>query len=285
MRNICIYHSPCLDGYTAAWAVWRAHPDWEFIPGVHGDPPPDVTGADVYLVDFSYKRPVLIEMAKTANRIIILDHHKTAQEDLKDFAEATKNSGVVDWMQHRIEVIFDMEHSGAYLAWKYFHPDSYVPMFVRLVEDRDLWKFEIPNSRDANASFFSHEYDFQTWNTLFMQCEYPDTFAELVAGGKAIERKHFKDIHELLAKLEHHLTIGGVSVSVANLPYTMASDGAHAMSLQNPFAATYYFDGEYYVFSLRSDENGVDVSEIAKTYQGGGHKHAAGFRVKSLEEL
>jgi len=33
------------------------------------------------------------------------------------------------------------------------------------------------------------------------------------------------------------------------------------------------------VFSLRSQEGGIDVSEIAIKFGGGGHKHAAGFKV------
>ena len=39
------------------------------------------------------------------------------------------------------------------------------------------------------------------------------------------------------------------------------------------------------VFSLRSTEEGLDVSEIAKQYGGGGHKHASGFRVPYGHEL
>ena len=55
----------------------------------------------------------------------------------------------------------------------------------------------------------------------------------------------------------------------------------HLLGKGEPFAATFFYDGEGYVFSLRSDDNGLDVSEIAKQYGGGGHKHAAGFKLKS----
>jgi hypothetical protein len=34
-----------------------------------------------------------------------------------------------------------------------------------------------------------------------------------------------------------------------------------------------------HVFSLRSSANGLDVSEIARSFGGGGHRHAAGFRL------
>ncbi|HEY9460031.1 MAG TPA: phosphoesterase, partial [Paralcaligenes sp.] len=82
MRPICIYHGKCADGFTAAWAVKCALGDIEFYPGVYQEPPPEVTGRDVIIVDFSYKRPVLVEMAAVARSILVLDHHKTAAEDL-----------------------------------------------------------------------------------------------------------------------------------------------------------------------------------------------------------
>ena len=37
-------------------------------------------------------------------------------------------------------------------------------------------------------------------------------------------------------------------------------------------------------FSLRSEEGGEDVSEIAGLFGGGGHKHAAGFQL-AVDEL
>ena len=66
MNPIVIYHSNCADGFTAAWVIWYKHPDWEFYPGKYQEEPPDVTGREVYFVDFSYKRPVILEMAKKA---------------------------------------------------------------------------------------------------------------------------------------------------------------------------------------------------------------------------
>lgn len=68
-------------------------------------------------------------------------------------------------------------------------------------------------------------------------------------------------------------------VPVACLPYTLSSDAGHMMAKGEPFAACYWDTPEGRCFSLRSAEDGMDVSEIAKDYGGGGHKHAAGFRV------
>lgn len=60
-NTLCIYHGTCMDGFTAAWVVRKALGEGvEFYAATHGDPPPDVTGKNVIMVDFSYKRPVLL---------------------------------------------------------------------------------------------------------------------------------------------------------------------------------------------------------------------------------
>jgi oligoribonuclease NrnB/cAMP/cGMP phosphodiesterase (DHH superfamily) len=275
LKPLVIYHSPCADGFTAAWAAWRKHPDWGFHAAMYGKPHPDATGREVYLLDYSYKLPEMEKLIGEAKRVVVLDHHATAQADIQPLID----SG-------RVEGVFDMEHSGAYLSWKYFWPDSPVPRFVELVEDRDLWKFTSAYTRPASAVFFSYPYDFETWNMLYEQCESTTGLTVLVAGGEAIERKHHKDISELLALTATTEKIGGYVVPVANLPYTLASDAANKLSEGEPFAATYYIDKEgSRVFSLRSKENGMDVSQVAKQYGGGGHKHAAGFTLKTGQSL
>jgi hypothetical protein len=41
----------------------------------------------------------------------------------------------------------------------------------------------------------------------------------------------------------------------------------------------------YYYFSIYSDKDNVDCSNIARHFNGGGHKGASGFRVKSLDDV
>lgn len=272
LKPLVLYHGNCQDGFTAAWACWLAHPDWEFFPATHGNPPPDVTGRHVYMLDFSFKRPVLLELASKANSIVILDHHASAQKDL---------DGLFDDSENNISGVFDMVHSGAWLAWRHFHPQSPVPNLIRIVEDRDLWLFKLAFTRAVSAALFSYIYDFQIWNDLSDRCEITAGIKSLSDEGAAIERKHHKDIAELVAVLKQRLTIGGVEVWTANLPYTLASDAGHLMGENEPFAATWYGGPAGRTFSLRSRPGGTDVSEIAKLYGGGGHRHAAGFRLAS----
>jgi len=86
--NLCIYHGGCDDGFAAAWIVWKRFGGAvEFHPGVYGRAPPDVTAKRIAIVDFSYKRPVMVEMAAKAEHILVLDHHKTAEADLAGLAD------------------------------------------------------------------------------------------------------------------------------------------------------------------------------------------------------
>ncbi len=261
MNKLCIYHGNCADGFSGAWIVYKKYPNTLFHHGVYQEAPPDVKGLDVIMVDFSYKRPILLEMAKEAKSILILDHHKSAQEDLVD-------------LPNNVTTIFDMEHSGSMLAWKYFFPNEQPPKLLFHIEDRDLWKFELPFTREIQAAVFSYPYSFSVWDRLM------DMFLEkLIKDGKAIERKHFKDIDELLAVTTREMTIGGYKVKVANLPYTLSSDAAGKLAIGMPFGACYWDTPTGRVFSLRSAKDGIDVSEIAKLYGGGGHRNASGFKI------
>lgn len=275
VKKICIYHANCTDGFGAAWVVRKALGEIEFHAGKYQEPPPDVKGKDVIIVDFSYKRDVLIEMSQTANSIVVLDHHKTAAEDLVDLPE-------------NVTAVFDMERSGCMIAWDHFFTDQGAPELLLCIQDRDLWRFKLDCTREVMACVFSHPQDFQIWDKLISS-----SLHDLAKEGKAIQRKHAKDLEVLLELTKRDMVIAGHRVPAANLPPTMASDAGNIMCRDwngdfwqdgvtpgwSPFAATYYDTKDGRVFSLRSTENGLDVSEIAKQYGGGGHRNAAGFKV------
>jgi len=298
---LCIYHNNCADGFGAAWAVWKAFGgDVDLFAGTYGDDPPDVKGRDVVFVDFCYQPEVMLALRFEANSILILDHHKSAMEGMTphlmkqsvgDDADAIHPS---DWNNHltnayqdqcenigtQIYGIFDMERSGAGIAWDFFHPDDPRPRLIDHIEDRDLWNFAIGGTREIQAALFSYDYDLELWDYL-MGLDLAG-MKTLYAEGQSIERKHHKDVAELVNVCVRPMAIGGHQVQVASLPYTLTSDAGHLMAQDAKFAACYWDTAEGRCFSLRSCEGeprAMDVSLIAKEYGGGGHKNAAGFRV------
>lgn len=284
--DICIFHGPaCLDGFTAAWAIWKRWPDVEFVAANYGQDPPDVTGKHVLIVDFSYKRPVLMHMARTAASITVLDHHKTAQEDLAPYQTILMPMDIlVDTAKRNghapIQALFDMTKSGAMLAWEYAHPGNPAPYLVLSVQDRDLWKFELPETRELAAVMFSHDYSFELWDDLEVSMDVPLSRAALALQGEGIKRAQMKDIRQAIKSTMHIGRIAGYDVPIANLPYQWASEAGNIMAEGYPFAAAWYEDGDCNVrFSLRAAVGGSDVAKVAELFGGGGHKSAAGFSI------
>lgn len=273
---LVIYHHNCADGFSAAWVFHHHHkrtvvgqPYPEFVPGRYGYAPPDVTGRHVFLVDFSYKRPVVETMLAQARTVTLIDHHKTAIEDLADLP------GLITYT--------DLERSGATLAWDYLFPGQQRPLLLGHIEDRDLWRFKLPHTREIQATVFSLDYTFETWDRL-MAADASDLLG-MTAQGAAIERKHRKDVRELVRTCQRRMPIAGHQVWAASMPHTMASDAGELMCQGEPFAAVYWDTAEHRQFSLRSRDGGLDVATIAESFGGGGHRNAAGFRVTRDHEL
>lgn len=282
MKPICIYHGHCDDGFAAAWAVRKAVGPklFEFYPGVYQQEPPDVTGRHVLLVDFSYKRPVLMQMAAKARSIVILDHHKTASEDLSGFREPAPfaewaETPKVEGDPEPIAALFDMNRSGAGMAWDFFHNQPR-PEFINYVEDRDLWRKTLPGGDEFTIALRSYPQDFAIWDALVAAGS-----KSLIDEGHSIQRYYRQRVEEL-KRSAYPALLAGEAIYIANAPYFAASEVAGELCERAPTFGACYFEvrpGEWQ-YSLRS-RGDFDVSAIAKMFGGGGHKAAAGFTVKS----
>lgn len=267
---LVIYHAPCTDGFTAAWACHKAHPDWDFRPQSHGGAFKimDALDRDVYLLDFCFPRQDMVSLACVAKSITVLDHHKTALAAMEGFSDVLHDLRI----EIPVDLIFDMDRSGAMMAWDHFNPGKTPPALVRMVQDRDLWRFTLNGTREMHAVLSSFEQTFDNWD--FVERMHPTS---VVADGQALLRKHDRDVKEL-AQRARPIVIRGHLVPAVNATHQFASDLGHVLAQDAPFAAVYSDDRNKRIWSLRSSEEGLDVSEIAKSFPGGGgHKHAAGF--------
>ena len=283
-KPLVIYHGNCADGFSAAWCFWHKYGEaCDFHAGVYGKAPPDVTGRDVYLVDFSYKADVVANMIQCANSVTLIDHHKTAIDDLQPLFSAHETDALAYGADRRAIWFCDLNRSGATLAWDFLFPNDPRPLLLGHVEDRDLWRFKLQGTREIQSFVFAHEYTFDVWDKLMAADQVE--LLKMTAAGAAIERKHHKDVAELVAVCKRRMLIGGHDVPAASLPYTLTSDAGHLMAQGEPFAACYWDTNEHRCFSLRATDAGLDVSEIAAQYGGGGHAKAAGFKVPRCHEL
>ncbi|MFQ5991360.1 MAG: phosphoesterase [Nitrospiraceae bacterium] len=251
--DLVLYHADCLDGFGAAWAIWKRVPTAQFIPVAHGMPlPAGLPGRHVVIVDFSYPRPTLESIAGEAASLKVLDHHITAEKALAGLPFA----------------YFDQKKSGAVLAWEWAH-DVPTPWLLQYIQDKDLWQWALPNSREINAALASYPFDFQVWDELRKET--------LEAEGRAILRYE----NELVRKIASQAAL--VSFHGATVPAVqsavLTSQLGERLSDGYPFCVIWHDrDGRRY-YSLRSRQGRADVAEIATSYGGGGHTHAAGFSV------
>lgn len=272
-NKLCIYHKNCADGFASAWVVWKKFGDnCEYFPGVYGKSPPDVNGKDVYLVDFSYKAEVMVGMAREAKSITVIDHHKTAMDDL--FAVDLN-------LWKNVDLNFNIKKSGARLTWEHFFPLEKIPTLIAHVEDHDLWKFDLPNTKEIIAALYSYKMDFNTYHFLM-----GIKTGKLVDEGIILVRKQKQDLDKFIPLTKRMVMIGGYYVPTVNLPPSMASDAGHRLCKGHAFAAIYFDTESGRTFSLRSDEDGINVGDFCKSrFGGGGHKHAAGFTVSRSDSL
>lgn len=289
--DVCFYHFPCDDGFASAWIARKRWPGIELAPTSYGLPLPDVdiAGKNVMIADFSYKPDVLRELAERAKSIIILDHHKTAAADLEKISSLC--GATFDVAHHLVDEVgypancracFDMDHSGAALTWQFCFPGEQMPELIKYIEDRDLWRFALPETRQVSLFLRSFPYDFQTWTAIVDNMSDPASRASSLRQAAAIERFYDQKLAEMVqtATLK---TIGKWDgVPVAHAPYAFASDLAHELLKQYPDAPFAGVVVDAYggrTYSLRSEDSRQDVSEVAKMFGGGGHRNAAGFRV------
>lgn len=275
MPDLVIYHGGCWDGFCAAWIAHEAYPAAEYIPFQYGQDPPDVAGKDVWILDFSFKRAILQGMAQVAKSILVLDHHKSAREDLSQInTVAWDDGGGVKSETKKIQCVFDMEKSGGRLTWEYMHGNRPAPWLVDYTEDRDLWRWKLPCSREINASLRTLPLDFTAWDLLAANPTATDTM-RLEGAGILRREKQLVDQH-----VEHavEVTLCGLTGLCVNAT-ALFSEIAGELAKGRPFGAAWFESDKERVWSLRSEDGGADVSAIAMAHGGGGHKHAAGFAV------
>lgn len=285
--NVIVYHDSCPDGFGAAWAARKFFTERDasgadgdrpnqvrFIPALYGTPLPGVEeDDDVILVDFSWPAAQLAELLTRCETITVIDHHKSAIDDLRAAASANHYGvGTCDLM-----VYLDETQSGAVLAWRYFFGDREIPALLRYVQDRDLWRFELPHSREINAWISSYPREFVEWDDLDMTLTSGNP-AYPIQEGAAILRAQAQLVERMAAEAVWG-EIGGHRVMIANAPVLYSEVGEYLCQQhpEMPFAAYYRDMDNRREWGLRSNK-GFDVSDIAKAYGGGGHSAAAGFR-------
>ena len=277
-QPLVIFHGrKCPDGFAAALAAWLFYSGKaEFLPLDHGDITsvdglPALTGRAVYILDFSFAPGILRAIDEQAAKLVLLDHHKSAAEKLTGF---TCRCGVVH---------FDMDKSGARLAWEFFQPGTAVPALVKFVEDRDIWNWQYLESPGFLAALDMEPFAFARW----AQIAAFDSAEQLAftARGTAMDEK-FKKLAGDLAEGAQPVRFNGQAGLMLNAPGVFHSLVGNLLSEKSgTFALMWHVDksGDVKV-GLRS-QPGFDCIPLAESMGGGGHAQACGFKMDSRRLL
>lgn len=284
-RPLVLYHGSCQDGFGAAWAAHTVLGDAaDYLPVNYGQGLPDgLDGRTVYVLDFCYERPQMVELCRRAKFVRLIDHHETTRRRALGLEGECGN----------LLITFDTTKCGAVLAWEHFRPGEEVPFLLRLVQTRDLWTWDIPESRALDAWLGTRPRTFAEWDDLAASLTgpwldrgreglYPDRWIygleeRFVEQGRAI-LAYQEGVVASHVKHAAEREIAGHKVLAVNAT-TLTSEIAGRLAEGRPFGACYFdrADGQR-IWSLRSREGGINVAEVAESLGGGGHPRAAGFQ-------
>lgn len=261
-KTVILYHANCPDGLGGAYAAWKKFGDHaEYIPLRHGRPAPEgLSGARLFFIDFCYPKETMDALQEEAESLVVLDHH----EGIREVVESMK------------EHIYDDDHSGAVIAWKYFHPDKSVPLMLRYVEDGDLYRFKLVDSRALLAYLYSRPFELPVWDDLMKQVENDKARKDMVERGK-IYAEYGALLVEELAGRAKLVSFEGYECYFSTSIGAFTSDlGNKLARTKSPLALCVEARPDGLRVSLRGDGS-VDVSEIARKHGGNGHPNAAAF--------
>jgi len=266
MRTIVFYHKNCPDGFGGAYSAWKKFKDAaEYVPLKHGDLPEiDVTGADVYFIDFCYGKDVMDGFVEKAHSLTVLDHHE----------------GIADVVRSMPAYVFDANRSGATIAWNYFHPDTKVPTLLTHVEDDDLFRFSLADTRPLICYLEVRPFDFLVWDDTAKTLDDPEQSETLFAKAR-IYAEYFELLAKVAADQAKLVSFEGYECyfGTAHPIKPMKSLVGNLLATKKgPFSLVVSAHPSGYGVSIRGDGT-VDVAKIAQKYGGNGHPKSAGFLI------
>ncbi len=251
----------------------------DFIGFNYGDVVPDLAGYDeIILVDITLPH---LAMLGLKDKIVWIDHHISAIRD----SENLKYSDIGG--------VRDTRYAACELTWTYFFPVLKTPEVVTLLGMYDCFRHKGTNDERRVLEF--------QYGARSEISNLDDAFAVLnVAKGNGDWSMDTDVVSILLERgvaIYRYLRIEAKSIYKGR--FETMIDGRYAAVVNrerfNPvnFGIDYHKDGyEVFVcfhyesgmfnYSIYNDNGLVDCSAIAKLYNGGGHKGAAGFRSTEL---
>ena len=277
MKTLVYYHND-MDGKCSAAIVNRALKDKTeliFKPLTYDDNvelPKDVWAYwRVYILDFTLPKRQMDELCTLFPRtdVIWIEHHITALTEFEaryGHFEGIRKNGT----------------AASELTWRFMYgKDSVLPVAVKYIADRDLWKIDDDNTMyfyewltTVNVDPTSSTWDY-VWN---------GPLSKYIERGVLLRSARINQMKRDIKSIGYETEIEGHKCLKANYSsFESISDAGRFIcdDLKYPVAWIWYVkknnSGQMVkVHGLRGNGE-VDVSEIAVMMGGGGHRNASGF--------
>lgn len=275
-KIIVITHNCCLDGFTSLWIAWNKFGKKAIYHGAYPNTKlkdlPNLRGKTVYMFDVLFAPDIMKKIKGMVKKLVVIDHHISNYRKLEDIIGG-------------VDTIFDMNHSAAYLVWKYFNPKKKTPKIVHYVQDNDMGWWLLPYSKEFNTAMrinfplIISEDNFKKFSKFFKS---EKEIKKMIK--KGIHYQEFvnwvvkNNIHKSVIKMMDKYKVHVVYIGIGK-PISSALATELAKDPKVDFSAVYSISkkGNYTVM-LRSRPDSVDVSKVAEKYGGGGHPGAAAFK-------
>ncbi len=253
-------------------------------------------GTDPLNIDFTDKKILFVDVcptfnfilvqSKLANSITILDHHKTSK-DMYDL-----NNNILKNIDN-VKFVLDMDKSGCQIAWDYFYPKEPRTWFIDYIGDADLWKHNLPNTKEINASLDYYKlidennldkmdelfkYNFEQIDDLIKKGTFINEFIDKLVNDVA----EYPDFGEITINNKIYTVALGTITKYTSLFGNKLANKTFNDKIVD-FSIVWFYNPKYndWYYSLRGTDTSPDLSLIAKHFGGGGHPKASGFRTKS----
>lgn len=267
---LLITHKDCMDGNGCILACNQAADETQIArPEVYAVQYgqnlvlPNVEGKNVLIADFSFDREILIEMEQKANTLVVIDHHESAKNALEGLDFCT----------------FDMYHSGAVMTFQLLFPHREVPMLLQYIEDRDIWNWKLPFSKEISAFLSLHSKDIGKLTELYQMNEFEFQNITFTAGASILMYQE-ATINKIANNKHAMVRWGKYEIPCLNTT-TLLSEIGDKLSKQYPFVMMYFLTQTDLVFSFRSSDPKIDLTRLSVPR---GHKHAAGRSINFTNE-
>jgi oligoribonuclease NrnB/cAMP/cGMP phosphodiesterase (DHH superfamily) len=318
----CIHHIDA-DGLCAAAIIKNELIDdfaqvveEDFIPYNHGwklELPEIKEGEVVYFVDLALDGVTFNAMKQCIDagaHVVHIDHHKSGSA----FYETLSPEGKATYDQ--VRRFFRTDYSGTMLTWIYAcmtederkdpanvqwdiasglthvgfwlntpnKRETAIPLAVRLIDDNDVWRHSLEESKYFALTFKSIEpeekkpLNLQFWKEL-LYAAIPKKTLEMIDRGRMLY-DYQMSIYKCVVKNGFEYEIGGIKSFVVNCPFGNSELFGDKYD-EYPMVCKYSYDGQIkkwrYTFYSNCKDPNVDCGEIARLFfAGGGHQGSAG---------